>query len=232
MVTLKQIEEKHHFSFPEYFKRLWDDGMLNYMRGFEGGLNEGENWVDTVYPTLRENPPALLHSGEAQMSLLTPEAMLNFETPPFWDVETHHFIPFAKTLEGNYYAFYDNVKVEGEAPVVEIWDEMDDTEYYAKNFEDFIFRQMVESAEDIDKDDLQAEYGGDVNAYIADVERDIASITPYLKAEYIEVLNDIYSREPKEGTLAYSLISMREAEEIVEKYLDFELMGESFSHEI
>ena len=232
MVTLQQIEEKFDFTFPEYFKRLWNDGMLNYMRGFEEGLKEGETWVDTVYPTLQENPPALLHSGEAQLTLLTPDAMLNFETPVFWDVDTHHFIPFAKTLEGNYYAFYDNVKVDGEAPIVEIWDEMDDTEYYAKNFEDFIVRQMVESAEDIDKDDLKVEYGGDVNAYIADVERDIKSITPYLKAGYTQLLNEIYSKEPKEGTLAYSLISMREAEKIVEEYLDFELMGESFSHEI
>ncbi|MFT7878834.1 MAG: SMI1/KNR4 family protein [Sulfurimonas sp.] len=232
MVTLKQIEEKYDFTFPEYFKRLWDDGMLNYMRGFEEGLKEGESWVDTVYPTLRENPPALLHSGEAQMTLLTPEAILNFQTPEFWDIETHKFIPFAKTLEGNYYAFYDNVKVKGEAPIVEIWDEMDDTEYYAKNFEDFIFRQMVESAEDIDKDDLKVEYDGDVHAYIADVERDIASITPYLKADYIKLLKDIYSREPKEGTLAYSLISMNESEEIVKEYLDFELFEKSFSHEI
>jgi hypothetical protein len=232
MVTLKQIEEKYNFTFPEYFKRLWNDGMLNYMRGFDQGLKEGETWVKTVYPTLQENPPALLHSGEAQLALLTPEAILNFQTPEFWDVERHHFIPFAKTLEGNYYAFYDNVKVEGEAPIVEIWDEMDDTEYYAKNFEDFIFRQMLESAEDIDKDDLKAEYDGDVTAYIEDVEKDIKSITPYLKAEYIELLKEIYSREPKEGTLAYSLISMSEAEEIVEEYLDFELLGESFSHEI
>lgn len=232
MVILKELEKKYHFIFPDHFKRLWDDGMLNYMRGVEEGLKEAESWVDTVYPTLRENPPALLHSGESQLTLLTPEAMLNFQTPPFWDVEKHHFIPFAKTLEGNYYAFYDNVRVEGEAPIVEIWDEMDDTEYYAKNFEDFIFRQMVESAEDIDKDDLKVEYGGDVNAYITDVEHDIKSISPYLKAEYTQLLKEIYSKEQKEGTLAYSLITLQEAEEIVEKYLDFELMGESFSHEI
>lgn len=232
MVTLQQIEEKYNFTFPEYFKRLWDDGMLNYMRGFDEGLKEGENWVNTVYPTLQENPPALLHSGEAQLSLLTPEAILNFETPAFWDLETHHFIPFAKTLEGNYFAFYDNVKVEGEAPIVEIWDEMNFTEYYTKNFEDFIVRQMIESAEDIDKDDLKAEYDGDVQAYIADVEKDIKSITPYLKPEYVQLLKDIYSKEPKEGTLAYSLISISESEEIVEKYLSFELFGESFCHEI
>jgi hypothetical protein len=232
MITLQQIEEKYDFTFPEFFKKLWDDGMLNYMRGFDEGLKEDESWVKTVYPTLKDNPPILLHTGESQLTLLTPEMMLNFETPAFWDVETHHFIPFAKTLEGNYYAFYNNVKVDGETPIVEIWDEMDDTEYYAKNFEDFIFRQMVESAEDIDIDDLKVEYDNDIKAYIADVDRDIASIAPYLKKEYIEILKDIYSREPQKGTLAYSLITMQEAENIVKENMNFELLGESFPHEI
>lgn len=232
MITLQQIEEKYDFVFPEFFKKLWNDGMLNYMRGFDEELKEGVSWVDTVYPTLKDNPPALLHTGESQLTLMTPEMMLNFETPEFWDVEAHHFIPFAKTLEGNYYAFYDNVKIDGETPIVEIWDEMDDTEYYAKNFEDFIFRQMVESAEDIDKDDIKIEYDNDVNAYIADVHRDIESISPYLKKAYVEILKEIYSKEPQEGTLAYSLITMQEAEDMVKENMDFELLEESFSHEI
>jgi len=232
MITLQQIEEKYDFTFPELFKKLWDEGMLNYMRGFDEGLKEGESWIDTVYPTLKEKPPILLHTGESQLTLLTPEMMLNFKTPEFWDVKTHHFIPFAKTLEGNYYAFYDNIKIDGETPVVEIWDEMDDTVYYAKNFEDFIFRQMVESAEDIDKDDLQAEYDGDVNTYITEARLDIESITPYLKKEYVEVLKEIYNREPQEGTLAYSLVDMRESEKIIKENMDFELLGKNFPHEI
>lgn len=56
MITLQQIEEKYDFIFPEFFKKLWDDGMLNYMRGFDERLKEGENWIDTVYPVLKENP--------------------------------------------------------------------------------------------------------------------------------------------------------------------------------
>jgi len=231
MITLQQIEEKYNFTFPEFYKKLWDDGMLNYMRGFENGLQEGESWIDTVYPTLQDNPPVLLHSGESQLTLLTPEMMLHFETPPFWDTDTHRFIPFAKTLEGNFYAFYDNVKIDSETPVVEIWDEMDTTEYYAKNFEDFIVRQMLESANDIDKDDLKAEYNGSIKAYLEDVHCDIKSISPYLRETYVKLLEEIYSREPKEGTLAYALLDMRELESLIKKYLDFEKLDESFAHE-
>ena len=227
MITLEEIETKHHFTFPDFFRKLWDEGMLDYMRDLE----DEESWEDTIYPKLRENPPTLLHSGEAGLKLLTPEEMLNFETPPFWDVETHHFIPFAKTIEGNYFAFYNNVKVEGEVPVVEIWDEMDDAEYYAKNFEDFIFRQMVEASTDIDPVDFIAEYE-DIHGYIDDIERDILSITPYLKTEYIGILKDIYSKEPQKGDFSYFLITIDEAEKIVKECLGFELLNESFSHEI
>lgn len=230
MITLEAIEAKHHFTFPDFFRKLWDDGMLNYMRGFEDGFRDENSWEETVYPTLRDNPPILLHSGEAGLKILTPKEIHNFENPPFWDVETHHFIPFAKTLERNYFAFYDNVKIEGEAPVVEIWDEMDDAEYYAKNFEDFIFRQMVEGATDIDPDDFIAEYEN-IDGYISDIKLDIDSITPYLKAEYIEILKDIYNKEPQKGEYSYFLITIEEAENIVEKYMDFELLNESFSHE-
>ena len=226
MITLEEIETKHHFTFPDFFRKLWDNGMLNYMKGVE----EGQDWEDTVYPKLRENPPILLHSGEAGLKIFTPEEMLDFQTPPFWDAQVHHLIPFAKTLEGNYFAFYDNVKVEGEAPVVEVWDEMDDAEYYAKNFEDFIFRQMVESATDIDPDDHIAEHD-DIDGYIADVHRDIASVTPYLKTEYIAILNDIYGRTTQKNDFSFSLISIDEAEKIVKENMDFELLGESFSHE-
>lgn len=231
MITLKELEEKYRFAFPNLFRKLWEDGMLDYIRRFEDGLGENENWEDTVYPKLRKNPPILLHSGEAGLKIFSPEEILNFETPPFWDIETHHFIPFAKTLEGNYFAFYTTVKVEGEAPIVEIWDEMDDAEYYAKNFEDFIFRQMVESATDIDPDYLMGEYD-DIDDHIDDLHQDIESITPYLQKEYITILKDIYSRELQKGDFAYFLITVDEAEKIIKENMDFELLYESFSHEV
>lgn len=232
MLTLDAIEEKHDFTFPSLYRKLWEDGMLNYMRGFDEPLKEGETWANTVYPALKEKPPILLHTGESQMTILTPQMMLDFEFPPFWDVETHHFIPFAKTLEGNYFAFYNNVKIEGQIPVVEIWDEMDDTVYYAKNFETFIVRQMIESANDIDKDDLKVDYHGEMDAYLADARKDIDAIVPYISPEYVELLREIYGREAKEDKFSYYLIEFEEMEDLVEEKLGFEKMDESFSHEL
>ena len=194
MITLQEIEEKHNFTFPTYFKRIWDQGILNEIKGFEEGFE-----------------------------FLTPEEILNFEAPFFWDIETHHFIPFAKTVERNYFAFYNNVKIEDETPIVEIWDEMDDTEYYAKNFEDFIFRQMVESAEEIDTDDI--------NTYISDLLQTIKSLTPYLKPSYIKILEEIYTNEPQKIGSDYSLLDSEDSEKIVKENIDFKQLGESFSHE-
>ena len=140
--------------------------------------------------------------------------------------------PFAKTAEGNTYAFYKNVEVEGEYPIVLIWED-DEAEYVAKNFEDFIFRKMLEAADDIDKDDLYADYGKDepMELYRTDLKTDLKAIRPYLKDEYISVLEEAYNGEVLETLIAYGFKSTKPVKEVMKEMLDFELMGEVFDHE-
>ena len=233
MTTLEKIETKHNYTFPTLYKKLWEDEMLNWMRGFELPLVEGKAWADDVYPTLKENPPLLLNSGGSDFELLTAEEMLNFEFPELWDTEKHHFIPFAKTAEGNIYAFYKNLEVEDENPVVLIWDDMDETEVIAKNFEDFIFRKMLEATDDIDKEDLEADYGKDgLEAYRTDLLSDLKSITPYIKDEYVTVLNDIYSAEGQEMLFSYGFKSEKRLAEIIKEMLGFEYLDDVIEHEV
>jgi hypothetical protein len=159
--------------------------------------------------------------------------MLNFKFPELWDTEKYHFIPFAKTAEGNIYAFYKNLEEDGEAPVVLIWDDMDETEIIAKNFEDFIFRKMLEATDDIDKEDLEADYGEDgLEAYRTDLLSDLKSITPYIKDEYVTVLNDIYSAEGQEMLFSYGFKSEKRLVEIIKEMLDFEYLNDVIEHEV
>ena len=233
MTTLKQLETKHNYTFPTLFKKLWEDEMLNWMRGFTLPLEEGKTWADNVYPTLKENPPLLLNSGGSDFELLTAEEMQNFKFPELWDNDTHHFIPFAKTDEGNIYALYKNIEIEGENPVVLIWDEMDETEIIAKNFEDFIFRKMLEATDDIDKEDLEADYGKDgIEAYRTDLLADLKSITPYIKSEYVSVLNDIYNAEAQDMLFSYGFKSEQKLSVMIKEMLDFEYLDNVFKHEI
>jgi len=229
MITLEQLETKHHFSYPTLYKTLFESNMLNWMRGFEEPLLKDKTWAADVYPTLKENPPLLLHSGGSDFELLTPKAILDFEFPEAWDTDTHHFIPFAKTAEGNTYAFYDN---EDEAHIVLIWED-DEAEYVAKNFEDFIFRKMIESADDIDKDDLYADYGKDnpMELYRADLKADLTSIRSYLNDDYVSILETFYNGDVLETLIAYGFMGTKPVKDIIKEMLDFELIGDVFDHE-
>ena len=230
MTTLEQLKEKHHFTYPALYKTLFEADKLNWMRGFEEPLPKGKTWADDVYPTLKVNPPLLLHSGGSDFELLTPKAILNFEFPEAWDTDTHHFIPFAKTAEGNTYAFYDNGTEE--TPIVLIWED-DEAEYVSKNFEDFIFLKMLEAADDIDKDDLYADYGKEnpMELYRADLKADLEAIRPYLKKEYITILEETYESEVLETLIAYGFIGTRPVKEIIKEVLGFTFMGHVFAHE-
>ncbi len=230
MITLEQLETKHNYNFPSLFKTLFEEGKLNWMGSFEEPLEKDKTWADDVYPTLKENPPLLLHSGGSDFELLTPKAILNFEFPEVWDTDTHHFIPFAKTAEGNTYAFYDNGTKE--TPIVLIWED-DEAEYVAKNFEDFIFRKMLEAADDIDKDDLYADYGKEnpMELYRADLKADLEAIRPYLKDTYLNILDEAYNGDVLETLIAYGFMGSKPVKEVIKELLDFELMGEVFEHE-
>jgi len=233
MITLKDIETKHNYDFPPLFKTLWEDEMLNWMRGFTLPLEKGKTWAEDVYPTLKENPPLLLHSGGTDFELLTPDEMLHFKFPEDWDRETHHFIPFAKTAEDGTYAFYNHTEIEGENPIVLIWED-DEAEYVAKNFEDFIFRKMIEATDDIDKNDLFIDYGKDdaMEHYRIDLKSDLQSIQPYLKKEYVSVLEETYNADILQTLISYGFIGSKPVKNVIDEMLDFPLMGEFFDHEI
>ena len=233
MTTLENIENTHNYTLPTLFKKLWEDDMLNWMRGFELPLEKGKTWAEDIYPTLKENPPLLLNSGGSDFELLTADEMLNFEFPELWDTEKHHFIPFAKTAEGNIYAFYKNIEIAGENPVVLIWDDMDETEIIAKNFEDFIFRKMLEATDDIDKEDLDTDYDeAGIEAYRTDILADLISITPYIKSEYVTVLSDIYNAEVLDMLFSYGFKSEKRLNEIITEMLDFECLDDVNEHEV
>ena len=233
MTTLANIETKHNYTFPILFRKLWEDEMLNWMRGFAFPLEKGKTWAEDVYPTLKDNPPVLLNTGGSDFELLTADEMQNFKFPELWDIEKHHFIPFAKTAEGNIYAFYKNIDIDGENPVVLIWDDMDETEIIAKNFEDFIFRKMLECTDDIDKEDLESDYGKDgIETYRIDLLADLKSITPYIKSEYVTLLSDIYNAEVLDMLFSYGFKSEKRLNDIIKEMLDFEYLDNVIEHEI
>jgi len=232
MITLEQLEKKHNFIFPKLYKTLFEANLTNWMRDHET-LEKDKSWANDVYPTLKENPPILLHSGGSDFELLTPTEILDFNFPDTWDTQSHHFIPFAKTSEGNIYAFYKNKEVENTNPIVLIWQD-DETEYINKNFEDFIFQKMLEATDDIDKDDIHADYGKEnpVEAYRADLLRDLKNIQPYLNENYLDILTTVYHAKSVDMLFSYAFENEKKISVILKSTVNFELRGDVFDHEI
>jgi len=232
-MILNNIEKKYDFTFPNLFKELWNDGMLDWMNGRTIPFNSDENWAKTIYPEIKDNPPLLLHSGGFDFEMLRAEEMLDFQFDELWDIEEHEFIPFAKTDESNVYAFYKNLKVDKEYAIVYIWNDMNETEIIAKNFEDFIFRKMLEAVFDIDKDDLKGDYKkSGFDGYKSDLLSDLRSIKPYINETYANILTEFYTRDAQESMFSYGLISKEELVETIQKHLLFKELDSIFEHEI
>jgi hypothetical protein len=54
---------------------------------------------------------------------------------------------------------------------------------------------------------------------------------PYLKDDYISILEKAYNGEVLETLIAYGFISDKPVKDVIKEMLDFELMGEVFDHE-
>ncbi len=232
-MTLKELESKYHHKYSKIFKKLWEENMLDWMNGRTEPFSSNENWAKTIYPNIKENPPLFLHTGGFDFELLTPKGMFDFKFDELWDIDKHEFIPFAKTEGGDVYAFYPKIKTGGESAIVLIWNDMNETEVLAKNFEDFIFRKMLYAVYDVDKDEMSGDYDKDnFEAYRTDILSDLKTVSPYLKEEYTSILTELYNREVQDSLISYSLLDSIELVDTIQKHLKFKELDLVFEHEL
>ena len=138
-MNISLLEQKYEFQYEPFFKKLWEKGMIDWYKGWENTWKPNCNWHTEVYPTIKDKPPVLLHTG-VDFEMLSPKEMLNYEFIDYWDIDKHKFIPFGQSGAGDLYAFYKNKTNGNETPVVMVWHDENRTEILSKNFEDFIFR--------------------------------------------------------------------------------------------
>ncbi|WP_278020465.1 SMI1/KNR4 family protein [Flavobacterium ginsengisoli] len=139
-MTIQEIEKKYRFEYPFLYKQLEADGMLD--------VGEyGPNWYTDVYPTLKDNPPLLLHSYDFESLNLKSVAE---EIEELQDPEDYRninpefkFIPFAKSGGGDHYCFFLNEENNGDVPIVFVWHDSNEVNYLAKNLQDFIFKVLL-----------------------------------------------------------------------------------------
>ena len=77
-MNIKKLEEKYQFKYPEIYVNLWNDGMLDWFKGWDEPYTPSRNWFTEVYPTIKENPPLLLHTNN-DLEMLSYKEALNYE---------------------------------------------------------------------------------------------------------------------------------------------------------
>jgi len=227
MNELDKLEQKFDFQYPNIYRELYKDNMLNW----------GEtrvDWYSAVYPTLLDNPPLLLHSRDFELlSFAEIEDRLS-DIPDYWD-DMHKFIPFGMSAGGDWYAFYYNAQEGNNIPIVFVpHDEMNAT-FLAKNMSDFIFRIMLEYASEIDDDMLE-----DEEEFRKNILNMLKSHSPYLSPAHYGVLDEVYHRPLKEYeyglNLAKSykeqgLLGELELEQLIKENIDFDRLDTEFLYQ-
>jgi len=229
-MTLQDIEIKYKFQFPNLYKQLDIDGMLN--------VGEyGPKWYAEVYPTLKENPTLLLHSYDFELlNLKSVDEEIGDLTDPddYRQIDKKfNFIPFAKSGGGDHYCFFLNEENEGNVPVVYVWHDANEVSYLAKNLRDFIFRMLLTdmSNQDIYNEIPDEEFRNDIEAVFK-------SHKKYLTQQQNNILEDILKREifdyeivlGSQKEVARGLLTDVELKKLLNEIIPFEKMDQSFEY--
>lgn len=219
---LEEVEQQFHFTYPQIYKQLCIDGMLDW-----GEF--GPNWRETYWEKFKANPPLLLFGYDIELIPLEnikeyTEEMKHEED--FWYLNPKfEFIPFAKSSGGDMYVFQLDKQVGEDVPIISVSHEDTTATVLAKNLQDFIFRKMLEQVTEIfETDEITKEI----------LANSLRTHSPYLTKEQVVVIEDIYQRdfqmtEEFGETLRY-LLTEEEWHHLLKQHIDFNRLGEEFEY--
>ncbi len=228
-VTLQQVEQKYNIRYPELFRRLYSDGMLDW-----GELSPG--WYQREFPRLKENPPLLLAFGDIEFFYFdqVDQRMEDLMNPPYYRiVDGLSFIPFGFNGAGDHYVFqFDRAQGE-DVPVVLMPHDDDSATIMARNLQDFIFSMLLSELSGIDEHSIFITSDGNNTLAM----NTLRTHGPYLTDRQVEVLTDLYNRPVVRFDGKYSngasysyrgIITYEEQEEIVKSVTGYDKLYSSF----
>ncbi|WP_300691619.1 SMI1/KNR4 family protein [Chryseobacterium sp.] len=235
MNNLTDLEQKYNFQYPEIYRRLSENKMLDWGES-------SSDWYKTVFPKLKENPPLLLFGYDIEIwnnhQLVEGSIQEMSDEDDYRNIHSDYkFVPFAKNGAGDWYAFQFDIQNNGEVPVTFIPHDDVEAEVMAGNFQDFIFRQLLEAVTEIDDDSMFYE---DEEADLKEnLLNQLKTHEPYLNPKQIDILKDIYQRDIFEYTYkvpnghtfeAEGLVTFDEVEEILAREIAFEQLNKKFNY--
>lgn len=218
---LETLEKKYDFQYPELFKQLCRDGMLDTGKF-------GTGWVDRNYERIKNHPIFLVWSDEVEAieEFEFEEYIKDIKDPEiWWTIKPElKLIPFAQNGGGDWYCFYYNEQQGDDIPVIMIYHDDNTFVVMAKNLQDFIFRAILETASSFY---LPTFSQNKLDKLLWDTRSMLNSHKKYMTERQVTILEEIYLREPKEleGGVIWGLISRKDVNDIIEKEIAFPLLN-------
>lgn len=189
-MDLTEIEKEKHFQYPQLYKQLETDGMLDVG-------DYGPNWYSDIFPKLKDQPTLLLHSYDFE--LLNPkavdEAIKELSDPEnYQQIKSEFkFIPFGQSEAGDHYCFLVSEQDEDDIPIVLLWHDSSEANYLAKNLQDYIFRAILT---DMSEQDTYNDV--DDEEFKNNLSNTLKTHTKYLTEAQTKILSDIFTRDIKD----------------------------------
>lgn len=217
---LETLEKKYDFQYPDLFKQLCRDGMLD-----TGKFDPG--WFDRNYERIKDNPIFLVWANEVETieEFEYEEYIEDIKDPEmWWSINPDlRLIPFAQNGGGDWYCFYYNEQQEDDIPVIMIYHDNDTFVVLAKNLQDFIFRAILETASSFYMSTFSQKK---LDKMLWDTRSMLNSHKKYMTEQQVAILEEIYSREPKEleEHVIWGLISREDVIKIIKQEISFPLL--------
>lgn len=220
MSALPDIEQATGQAFPPLFKQLHAAGRLSWGRPHP-------QWSEVVFPTLQAEPPVLLYAQEYEP--LEPDELL--EAWQELTAEDHYnplradlqLLPFARTGAGDSYCFWSNAPGVAEPPVVLVWHDDDRADVLAANYQDFLFRKMVEAVAEYEPPYSLLSHGD----LAGNLQRWLQTHQSVLSGDQHAALQHLFART---GDIAEGNISDDDAQAIVAEVIGFDQLDASFAY--
>lgn len=187
---IDDVENRYQVTLPSLYKQLAKDNMLDW------GIAQA-NWYQEVYPQLLKNPPLLLTACDFELS--SPDDLMGYADeflpnvkhtdyyyvkPEFQD----RLVTFAICGDGDFYVFYYADDKDAEPQILRICHD-DDSEFVAKNLQEFIVYKLLEIATRFED--------GDIEVFRHQLLTQLQTHRPYLSQSQADSLLAIYQAEFK-----------------------------------
>jgi len=232
MNTLEDLEKEFNFTYPELYKQLYADKMLDWG-------SDGNGWYANVFLKLKENPPLLLFGSDIEIwdPIVYRDGIREMINHEIYDINPkYRMVPFAKNGAGDMFVFQLDMENNGEIPIT-FFGHDSDAEILAKNLQDFIFRQLLESLTEIDEYSMF--YEDSEEKIKQNLHNQLKTHRKYLKAEQVEILEDFYQRDIFEYTYkipngsefeAKGLLTFDDLEKLIKQEMAFEKLNIKFDY--